>query len=196
MLDSRTRFTPKAGVLCGTFVENTLANLTFLSFIAPSARTLALLLATAAMLSLAACGNAPGALESHAARLEISGFETYVASFESDAAEHGRAIQVTDLVIRFGAVDAGNESGGRGVCEFQSGVTPVITISAQAWEASSEAEREQLVFHELGHCVLHKRHEGGVSAQGIPNSLMNPYRIQGSVYLQHKAQYLAGLFAE
>ena len=159
-------------------------------------RACAFFVAAALLVALPACGKASDSADSHEAALQVAGFESYVARFESDAAANGRTIQVSDLIIRFGTVDAEGESGGRGVCEFQPGATPVITLSQAAWDTSNDAEREQLVFHELGHCVLQKRHVGGVSAQGIPRSLMNPYRIDGSVYLQNKAYYLSTFFGE
>jgi hypothetical protein len=132
----------------------------------------------------------------HEASLQITGFTQYVTSFEQTSAQYGSPVQITDLTIQFGQVDAVGETGGRGVCEAAEGMTPVITISQDAWTTSTEAEREELIYHELGHCVLHKAHVGGINQAGIPASLMNPSKINGAIYSQNKDFYLAGLFAQ
>jgi Zn-dependent protease with chaperone function len=143
---------------------------------------------------MSGCGAA--APETHTPVLQVNGFDEYVARFEQAATEHEHPVQVQDLIIRFGQVDEAGESGGRGVCQVASGETPVITVSAEAWATSTEEEREELIFHELGHCVLGLAHQGGINAQGIPASLMNPYKIHGGIYRQFKDYYLAQLFAE
>jgi hypothetical protein len=148
--------------------------------------------ACATLALLSACGRPA----KHAASLDVAGFESYVTAFEAAAAQQGALLHVVDLTIRFGQVDADGETGGRGVCESAAGETPVITISQAAWNASSDAEKEELVFHEMGHCVLHKTHEAGINSDGIPASLMNPTKIDGSIYSQFKAYYLAKLFVK
>jgi hypothetical protein len=147
------------------------------------------------MSALSACGAAPSnSGSSSSAGVQAAGFEQYVTAFEQNSAQYGAPVQVTDLTIRFGQVDASGESRGRGVCEYSAGSTPTITISQTAWESSTESEREELVFHELGHCVLHKTHQAGITEAGIPQSLMNPAKIDGSVYSKNKAFYLSKLF--
>jgi hypothetical protein len=158
------------------------------------ARAATLIAAGLALACLPACGSSPQA--DHDSVVEIEGFATYVTRFEQASAEYGQPVKVKDLIIQFGQVDADGESGGRGVCDVVTGQTPVITGSAEAWASSTDVEREELLFHELGHCVLGKRHVGGINDQGIPASLMNPYEIQGSIYTQFKSYYLANLFKQ
>jgi hypothetical protein len=150
-----------------------------------------------ALALLSGCGKAQDT-SSHEAVLSVDAQATdYVARFERSSAEYGASIAITDLIVRFGQVDADGEGGGRGVCEYSAGNTPVITLSQSAWDSSSDADREELVFHELGHCVLMKRHEAGLLRElGIPKSLMNPTKIDGSVYRQNKNYYLSSLFAQ
>ena len=54
-----------------------------------------------------------------------------------------------------------------------------IEIRRSRWDVLSEASREQLLYHELGHCVLTKDHNYGHEwgSRGIwcPSSIMNPY---------------------
>lgn len=149
------------------------------------------LLAVSQCLLASGCGSAPAHTPSVQVDPELS---SYVARFEQAAADNGHAMQVTDLSMSFGQVDAAGESGGRGVCVAVTGQTPSVTISPDAWAASTDAEREELVFHELGHCLLSRTHVAGINAQGIPESIMDPSEITGAIYSQNRDYYLATLF--
>lgn len=53
-----------------------------------------------------------------------------------------------------------------------------ITIDKNFWETASESGKEQLMYHELGHCVLMLGHDDElIEYQGfqIPASIMNSY---------------------
>jgi hypothetical protein len=53
-----------------------------------------------------------------------------------------------------------------------------ISVSESYWLTASDLEREELVFHELGHCILGRGHEDGampISGGSIYKSLMNSY---------------------
>ncbi|MEM1219195.1 MAG: hypothetical protein AAGH79_09795 [Bacteroidota bacterium] len=47
-----------------------------------------------------------------------------------------------------------------------------ITIDPTWWERSKEEQREWLVFHELGHCVLDRRHRNEETPEGTCLSMM------------------------
>lgn len=53
-----------------------------------------------------------------------------------------------------------------------------IVINKHFWKEESPARREQLVFHELGHCILELDH---VQPEQI--HVMNPSVLPGNVYL-------------
>ncbi len=147
-----------------------------------------------AALSVLAVGCGKGQEEEHTPVVDVGPFASYVTSFEQDAAAHGASVKITDLKMQFGKVDIDGETGGRGVCEVATNMTPVITIDQTAWESSDEDERQELIYHELGHCVLNKTHEEGTNSIGIPASIMNPYKIDGSIYAQYRSFYLSKLF--
>ena len=102
--------------------------------------------------------------------------------------------EASGLVVQFGDVNEPGESNARGACELATGQTPVVTISAEAWASSTDAEREELIFHELGHCLLGLKHVAGINSDGIPKSLMDPSEIQGAIYEQNRDFYLKGIF--
>src|SRR5919199_1537692 len=59
---------------------------------------------------------------------------------------------------------------------------PTITLSTESycWQSASASERECLVFHELGHCLLSRIHKTDRFPNGAFVSLMNPDDI--SIY--------------
>lgn len=129
------------------------------------------------------CGRAPV--------LDVGEFAPYVARFEQSAAEQGAPVVVQDLIIRYGAMQNPQE---RAACELTEGETPTIVVRQDTWARLPEAEREELLFHEMGHCVLMRTHEPELKPEGIPASIMNPYMIRGAVYENNRSYYLRELF--
>lgn len=141
------------------------------------------------VLSTTACGVAP----KHNATVSIDPtFTEYVARFEDAAHQAGHKVRVNDLIVAFG--DTGSNTETRGLCAFAEGETPAVTINQQAWDSSTDDEREELIFHELGHCLLGLKHVAGINTDGIPASIMNPVEITSAIYAQNRAYYLHTLF--
>lgn len=70
-----------------------------------------------------------------------------------------------------------------------------IMIDSGYWEDITELEKEQLVFHELGHCILDADHVEELDADGDPVSIMHPYTIDEHIYIKHREEYIQKLFA-
>jgi len=74
-----------------------------------------------------------------------------------------------------------------GVCTKHGGAYPEVHLDPEYWAEATDVEREMLVFHELGHCDLGRRHcEVG--------SLMAEYAFDGDTYLEYREDYLDELF--
>lgn len=70
-----------------------------------------------------------------------------------------------------------------------------IDIDKSFWMQASESERETLIFHELGHCVLKREHNSKMNADNMPESIMYPSIIGGyTYYTQHTQEYYNELF--
>lgn len=105
--------------------------------------------------------------------------EPYVQTFRAEAGRRKRVIAADNLIIRFGILQ-GNAVCGE--CLTEAGKTPRITLSADVscWKNANSDQRECLVFHELGHCLLNRPHRSDRFPNGAYVSLMNPGDV--SVY--------------
>lgn len=99
--------------------------------------------------------------------------EPYVQHFRDEARQRGQPIAVANLVVTFGKTSGGDVCG---QCLLEAGQPPRVILSADGycWQNANANERECLVFHELGHCLLGRGHR----TERFPNqsyvSLMNP----------------------
>ena len=93
-----------------------------------------------------------------------------------------------------------------------------IEIDINHWENSTPLEKEQLIFHELGHCMLFRLHthtksenkwedkierflvklgiikRKGYLEDGCPASYMHPYTLPESCIVKHYNYYIDELF--
>lgn len=99
--------------------------------------------------------------------------EPYVQAFRSAAAQRGQTVKSNNLIVTFGPTQS---AGACGQCTRQAGRTPRIVLSTdrECWQSASAEERECLVFHELGHCLLNRDHLSTRFPKGQYVSLMNP----------------------
>lgn len=71
-----------------------------------------------------------------------------------------------------------------------------ITIDKKKWNSYNDEQRQTLVFHELGHCELGRKHENGVEDY-CPISLMRSYMLNeyeiNSCYVGREDYYLREL---
>jgi hypothetical protein len=98
--------------------------------------------------------------------------EPYVQAFRDIAQQRGQAIPSDNLIIAFGATQRQDACG---ECTRAAGKTPRIVLKADdlCWKNASQQEREALIFHELGHCLLNRDHRADRFPNGIYVSLMN-----------------------
>lgn len=123
------------------------------------------------MILLSACGP----------KFKISGFESYVSSFEQEAARHNHPLSVESLVIEFGQPA---DAKAYAVCQHGSGpfAVPHITVNQVRFEKASESQRHWVMFHEMGHCVLERTHviERNIE-HNTPLSVMDPHTMAGDL---------------
>ncbi len=147
---------------------------------------------------LAVAGSACAPIEKdHDPLLQVDApFQTLVSAFEQVSAAEGTPVVINDLIVGFGPTQSMNETG---VCEYADNETPRIIINERIWNTLNDYDRQEVMFHELGHCVLKRIHQNGEmmaynNTVRIAASVMYPYRIAGSVYRDNIVHYHDELF--
>ena len=83
-----------------------------------------------------------------------------------------------------------------GICSMATNQKNLIMINIDYWEESNVFGKEQLLFHELGHCVFNLDHDNSRidisvdnSIESIPNSIMNQTSYGNGHYYPYLRQY-------
>lgn len=116
-------------------------------------------------------------------------------SFKKEGAARGFNIKMEDI---FGSILPIEPEGVLGRCNQSTNATKQLMIDSLFWETASFAEKEYVVFHELGHCALNRRHLDTKNADGTCLSMMQSGN--GSCKMNYNAQnrskYLDELFSQ
>lgn len=118
----------------------------------------------------------------------------YFNIFENEAKLRGQDINLDNFELT-GYIEEIHEANVAGICQYSSQNPNRITIDRTFWNNSSTANREMVVFHELGHCVLAQGHRETTDQNGFCLSIMRsgtgPCR---TVYANNREYYLDELF--
>ncbi len=139
-------------------------------------------------LLLSACG------EWDALTYQDPEFSSYILEFQ-------KLSQYDTSKIRIEFSDESDETvrGELGAC--QKGLlngNPIrrIKIRRGRWQEASQDSREQLIFHELGHCLLNRSHSDSYVRRGryvMPTSIMSASQISDEVYKVNRDYYISEL---
>lgn len=115
--------------------------------------------------------------------LDTSIFTKYIEIFQRESIVYRHPAEVTDLVIKFSS-DLDDKIVGQ--CRQQEGATPLILINVSWWEKLTVDQKEILLLHEMGHCVL------GLSHDDTRPAIMNTFLLGG--YGDERKELLAYYF--
>jgi len=119
----------------------------------------------------------------------------FFLAFEEEAEERGISINLTELGVTGNIVNLGG-SGVIGLCRRNENEPNRIAVDPVAWQNGSEAFRELVVFHELGHCVLDREHRDD-QEEGVCLSIMHSGLTDCTVSLEDsdiREEYIDELF--
>ena len=125
----------------------------------------------------------------------------YVERFNKYANIYLEGFKMPDIDIGFGELYLLHQNGGTpthetiGLC--MNFFKPTVVFDRRYWDHSTPIEREELVFHELGHCALNRDHIEGMDnllGKSQPKSIMNPYILPADDYLRMRDYYISELF--
>ena len=120
---------------------------------------------------------------------------TYFDDFEYEARRRGYHFDLVELEIT-GVIENIPENGVAGTCQYGNHLSHV-TVDNNYWNASSYIDREFVVFHELGHCVLSRGHSEASFQNGICQSIMasGTGSCLSAYTINNREYYLDELFA-
>lgn len=95
----------------------------------------------------------------------------FVDNFEREANARGFNIDVAALGVTVELADVEGDNVA-GVCYYHSQLPGRIEIDAPFFARMSDLQREHVVFHELGHCVLGRGHTEAQYQNGVCQSIM------------------------
>ena len=97
--------------------------------------------------------------------------QIHFTNFEAEAIAHGINIDISSIDIG-GYIQNIETRGTLGQCKSYSDGSQQVIVDEEYWNNISDAEREYLVFHELGHCLLEKEHNDEKDENGNCISIM------------------------
>ena len=136
--------------------------------------------------------------------------QPYVDSFLLEAKTLGTPVVLQNIVIQLGDASAYkpqvnkigyclSERDSGWISYFDDTESSNIVVIDRAFFTRvdvSDKQRTELIFHELGHCVLFRKHDTRLF-EGFPESIMYPMSISTrnlGFYMAHESNYLKELF--
>ena len=65
-----------------------------------------------------------------------------------------------------------------------------IRLNSNVWNTMSDMDKEQLIYHELGHCVLGRQHDDSTIDGYTPKTIMATNHFPEYRYVQYRKYYL------
>lgn len=119
-----------------------------------------------------------------------SELEPKVEEFYVEAAKRGAKLYYRKLTVVFGLQE--EDPAIVGAC-YIGLFSSYIRINRLAWEILDNNERECLIYHELTHCLLRRKHCDTV-VDGIPISIMNSNVLESKDYVSNREKFINELF--
>ena len=95
----------------------------------------------------------------------------YFTRFEDEATERGVEVDLSAEQVRARILEI-PDSGVAGDCQFDDNNPNRLRVDASTWRQVDEDLKEYIVFHELGHCVLLRKHREDADGRGVCLSVM------------------------
>lgn len=128
-------------------------------------------------------------------------FQMFVTNFVAKADENGHSISTKDLARINIVFDTGLKPLELANCVTGGTENPKIRVKPEFWVNASLSDREQVLFHEMGHCLLgiHSHDDRTTTFQDFaglkgPVSIMNTYHMPAQYYNSNREYYIRQLF--
>jgi len=117
-------------------------------------------------------------------------FDSYADRFIADAEQYNTEITKDSINIQFMEHAEYSATG----LVFGKCTNGIVYIVKDYWDSTSEEGRETLLYHELGHCVLHRGHESGSDEIGPKSVMVADSSLVTYYWAKNRDHYLKELF--
>ncbi|MDH3651716.1 MAG: hypothetical protein OEQ53_18675 [Saprospiraceae bacterium] len=118
----------------------------------------------------------------------------YLVAFQEEAASRGIKVDYVKKPIE-ARIELHENDVQLGWCNYDFDTQNMITINNLFWPILDDFDKEKLVFHELGHCVLFRSHLDVKTDDGFCKSIMHSGQSCADNYSSEtRKQYLDELF--
>lgn len=152
------------------------------------------LIRTLLLLAIAGCAGKPTVSVTPVAQDEL--LTPYLVTFRFEAKK--RKIRLPEQIYLKFVPDLGKAKDDDhdiiGLCSESRG-TPVVTIDREYFDAATVMEREELMYHEFGHCLLDLDHDNS-TVDGRPKSIMHWLKLPAHIYTKYHDYYIDELFLD
>lgn len=120
--------------------------------------------------------------------------QSFLETFQQEAATRGIKVDYhADPVEARLQLHEGNVR--LGWCNYNSNAPDIVVINTLFWDILDDLEKEKLVFHELGHCILKRQHLDSVQDDGRCKSIMHSgQKCSDNYSSETRSHYLDELF--
>ena len=123
-----------------------------------------------------------------------------IVRFQQDALVRGYTVSIDQVQFQIKALPIVNGVQAVGDCQQGDG-NSIVILDQNTWGTLSDTQKEMLLYHELGHCVLKRTHDSSYFAVpgtefSIVNSVMYPSQTDPGNYAIYREHYVNELFAD
>ncbi|NND33374.1 MAG: hypothetical protein HKN76_12355 [Saprospiraceae bacterium] len=123
-----------------------------------------------------------------------STLQRYLDDFQDEASKRGFKVNYETKKIE-ARLELHDNNANLGWCTYNSDRPNAITINSIYWDVLNALEKEKLIFHELGHCVLNRPHYDVTRTDGKCISIMHSGQACSDDYNEtSRSRYLDELF--
>ena len=124
-----------------------------------------------------------------------SNLSWFVKSFVNEANKRNKTIDLSYVSVQF-SNKLDNDTEVIGFCRVV-GPVKLIKINASYWSSATYSEREELIFHEMAHCLLKREHCNEKTDDGSRYvSIMSEYSGSKIEYMANREEYVEELFSK
>jgi hypothetical protein len=151
------------------------------------------LMLTILSLLITACGTSSPGVSSPVVSID-SEFQGNVSEFQNQAQNQNKPIVISSLVVTMVPTLGGSVAGD---CTQSDYASPVVQIAQDLWNTIDTNGQQELIDHELGHCLLGRVHRPAALNQNniaYPITIMYPYFFDARLIQANMDQFYHELF--